>query len=272
MSSTNKTTNYNLSQFLGSDKPAWLVDYNGDMAAIDTQMKANADAASSAQTTANGADSKADINAGAISTLNTQINGEGGIATDLATVQGAVNTINSLIGNGEPTTTDKTLIGAINELDDDIDQVEGKIPPYYLANVSTGGYNQITASADGVKTYAELILEVMTAFAALVNDTYPTEHRFMIYEIIADQVGAINDKPVLFTKNNTITFDGHGSNMNSAGSAIAFMDITVSGGAVLNSFEFIMMASDSSITVKDLSSEVPASGSVILEYQEYIAK
>lgn len=55
MSSTNKTTNYNLSQFIGSDKPAWLADYNQDMSKIDTQMKANADAAT-------GADGKADAN------------------------------------------------------------------------------------------------------------------------------------------------------------------------------------------------------------------
>lgn len=60
MSSTNKTTNYELSQFLGSDKPAWLSDYNTDMSKIDTQMKANADGvtantgASSANTTAIG--------------------------------------------------------------------------------------------------------------------------------------------------------------------------------------------------------------------------
>ena len=62
MSSTNKTSNYELSQFLGTDKPAWLADYNSDMSKIDTQMKANADAAS-------GADGKADANATAIGTL-----------------------------------------------------------------------------------------------------------------------------------------------------------------------------------------------------------
>ena len=38
MSSTNKTTNYELSQFLGTDKPAWLSDYNTDMSKIDVQM------------------------------------------------------------------------------------------------------------------------------------------------------------------------------------------------------------------------------------------
>ena len=53
MSSTNKTTNYELSQFVGSDKPAWLQDYNADMSKIDTGIH-------NAATTATGADGKAD--------------------------------------------------------------------------------------------------------------------------------------------------------------------------------------------------------------------
>lgn len=43
MASTNKTTNYELSQYVGSDKPTYLGDYNGDMLKIDAGMKANAD-------------------------------------------------------------------------------------------------------------------------------------------------------------------------------------------------------------------------------------
>lgn len=38
MSSTNKTTNYDLSQFIGTDKPKWLSDYNGDMSKIDAAI------------------------------------------------------------------------------------------------------------------------------------------------------------------------------------------------------------------------------------------
>lgn len=43
MTATNKTANYELSQFVGSDRPTWLGDYNGDMSKIDTQLKRNAD-------------------------------------------------------------------------------------------------------------------------------------------------------------------------------------------------------------------------------------
>lgn len=44
MSATNRTTNYNLPIFIETDKPAWLVDFNGAMRSIDAQMKTNADA------------------------------------------------------------------------------------------------------------------------------------------------------------------------------------------------------------------------------------
>lgn len=69
MASTNKTTNYELSQFLGSDKPAWLSDYNTDMSKIDTQMKLNADAA----TAASGSASTANTNIGTLSELTTDV-------------------------------------------------------------------------------------------------------------------------------------------------------------------------------------------------------
>lgn len=90
MSSTNKTTNYELSQFLGSDKPAWLSDYNTDMSKIDTQMKANADAATAAG-------GKADANTTAIGDL-----------TDLTTtaktnVVAAVNEVKTEAGTAQGT-------------------------------------------------------------------------------------------------------------------------------------------------------------------------
>ena len=207
MSSTNKTTNYELSQFLGSDKPAWLVDYNGDMQKIDTQMKANADAATAAQTKANTADGKADTNAGAIQTLDTEINGANGLASDLSALTGSVNTITSLIGNGEPTTTDKTLIGAINELNSDINGsggIEEKIGN--LTTLTTteksnlvGAINElksnemavdninVTVTADGVKTNAELLAELASNI-----DTYMSSSDTKYsYEVVS---AAINSR------------------------------------------------------------------------------
>lgn len=48
MTATNHTRNYNLSQFVGTDRPTWLGDYNSDMTKIDARLKRNADDIASA--------------------------------------------------------------------------------------------------------------------------------------------------------------------------------------------------------------------------------
>lgn len=95
MASTNKTTTLKLSQFVGTDKPDWLTDYNEDMEKIDafattaesdivaaqaasTQAKEVANSASSA---ANTASTSA---ANAVTVANSIINGwEGIVPTDV---------------------------------------------------------------------------------------------------------------------------------------------------------------------------------------------
>lgn len=52
MSSTNKTSHYNLPQFIGSDIPTWLGDFNSAMTAIDSGINAAATSASGAATNA----------------------------------------------------------------------------------------------------------------------------------------------------------------------------------------------------------------------------
>lgn len=118
MSATNHTTNYELPVFVGTDKPAWLVDWNGAMTAIDTAIH-----------TAEGKADQAGIDIGgiesSISTINstlTSINSAvSQLRIDTNANTGSINTITSLIGNGLPTTTDKTIIGAINEIVSDFD-------------------------------------------------------------------------------------------------------------------------------------------------------
>lgn len=85
MSHTNSTTNYNLPQFVGTDTPAWLTDVNGAMSAIDSQMKTNADSAS----TANASATTANSNIGTLASLNTTAK------TDLVS---AVNEVNTGLG------------------------------------------------------------------------------------------------------------------------------------------------------------------------------
>lgn len=82
MASTNKTTNYQLSQFQSSDIPAWLTDYNGDMQKIDAGIHA-------AKTQADGA-------ANGVSALQTAVSGKQDTLTfDTAPISGSSNPVTS---------------------------------------------------------------------------------------------------------------------------------------------------------------------------------
>lgn len=115
MASTNKTSHYELSQYVGSDKPTYLTDYNNDMSAIDTGMYNAQTKADSAYTLAGTADGKAD----------TGITNAGLAQTDASTALTRIGTMTNLI------TTEKTnLVGAINE-------VEGNVEKFNFSNFTT---------------------------------------------------------------------------------------------------------------------------------------
>lgn len=155
MGATNLTPNYNLSQFIGTDKPAWLQDYNGDMLKIDSGINAAKVAADNAASAASAAQGDATTALGGVSSLNTTV---GTMSTTLGTAVGNINTINSLIGNGTPTTTDQTIIGAINELNTVVSKARGN----RVLTAITG----ISVNADGVKTVGQLLDDLYASFAS----------------------------------------------------------------------------------------------------------
>ena len=77
MSSTNKTPYYELPQFVGTDIPTWLGDFNGAMSDIDTALKTNADRADLASTQAGQAVQTANAANDAVSALQTTVAGLG---------------------------------------------------------------------------------------------------------------------------------------------------------------------------------------------------
>lgn len=73
MSATNKTTYLELPQFIGTDVPSWLGDFNGAMEKIDTGYNNVDIKAGKATSTANSASSKADLNAQSITSINAEL-------------------------------------------------------------------------------------------------------------------------------------------------------------------------------------------------------
>lgn len=106
MASTNKTTNYNLSQYIGSDKPTYLGDYNSDMLKIDTQMKTNADNISSTGASAQTALENAST---ALTNAN---NAQTSADTAQTTADSAQNTASTALSKA---TTNEASINALSE-------------------------------------------------------------------------------------------------------------------------------------------------------------
>ena len=73
MSATNKTTYLDLPQFIGTDVPSWLGDFNGAMEKIDTGYNKVDIKTGQAAATANSASSKADINTQSITSINAEL-------------------------------------------------------------------------------------------------------------------------------------------------------------------------------------------------------
>lgn len=131
MSSTNKTTNYELSQFVGSDKPAWLGDYNADMSKIDAQMKLNSDASAAAAGTA----STASTNIGTLSNLTT---------TDKTSLVAAVNEVKTAADTAQGTAnsasnTAQANTTSINNLNDYLNLNNFTTPTINYTNATTIG-------------------------------------------------------------------------------------------------------------------------------------
>lgn len=114
--STNKTTNYELPQFVGSDKPTWLSDFNGAMATIDAGMHENAtdisDMASDVAS-ASSAASQASSDVASLSSTVSSLSSDVSTATTTAnnaqsTATSALNTANTANGKADTNATNIT--------------------------------------------------------------------------------------------------------------------------------------------------------------------
>ena len=152
MASTNSTSHYGLSQYVGSDKPTYLTDYNNDMSAIDTGIYNAQTKADSAYTAAGEADTKA---GNAQTTANTAVTNAGTANTNIGTMAnletsekstlvGAINEVNSNVGDltNLETTNKTSVVSAVNE-------VKSNITNFNLTHFDTYGKDDITVTSGG---------------------------------------------------------------------------------------------------------------------------
>ena len=153
MSATNSTPTIGLPLFIGTDKPAWLVDFNGAMNAIDSAIATLQTAEGGTAASLASLAQSVEALSGTVSQHTTSLQT---ITTAVAGNTGSINTINSLIGNGQPTTEDKTIIGAINEIYAEIGSGSGVAAEDVTYSNSSSGLQATDVQAAIDEVYAAI--------------------------------------------------------------------------------------------------------------------
>lgn len=170
MASTNKTTHYELSQFIGTDKPAWLGDYNSDMSKIDAGIN-------TAQTTATGADGKADANTTAIGTLAS-------LTTDVKTdLVSAINEVDGHADTAQGTATTassnaSTALTKLTMLGDYLDISSETTPTISITGGTLYASSSVSCASNNSGSFGKIFGWIrFTANSSTVTLTFPTPFR-----------------------------------------------------------------------------------------------
>lgn len=141
-----ETTNYDLPQFVGTDKPTWLGDFNTAMDTIDTAIAENASDITSLGTRVASAESAAsqastDVASltSTVSTLSSNVQSATTTANNAqSTASSALNTANTANGKADTNTANiATNTSDISDLDTRVTSTEDAIALFNLTNVSS---------------------------------------------------------------------------------------------------------------------------------------
>ena len=127
MGYTNKTSHYELPQYVANDKPSWLGDFNSAMLKIDTVMADNDATAEAANSAATGAQTQVAALSSQLSTIQGQVN----TAVDTATAaDGKATTAQTVAGQANTTAGEaKTLAQSAKNVADGAVETAGNAVP-----------------------------------------------------------------------------------------------------------------------------------------------
>lgn len=203
MAHTNSTSNYGLPQWIGTDKPTFLGDFNTAFYDIDAQMKTNADAAAAATTTANTAASAASTaSTNATTALNTANSAANEAASATSAAASATSTANNAatdasaalrasaantIENLAPA-YDPTLTYSVGDLVTYIDdQNSGKLYKCIVAVTSPEAFNINKWDDVTTSDIYSAKPKVVASYTVQENDTFDA-----VYSALAAAVGTFN--------------------------------------------------------------------------------
>ena len=240
MSSTNKTSYYELSQYIGTDIPNPLTDYNNDMSKIDTALHNVAETVASDSATVTALGNRVGVVEGNVETLATQA-GSDALATTAQTLSGAVNelkagvddntsdivALNSAvaskadssqltalttrvtnaetkIGTASLNTTAQNLSDAVNELKNAVDAIPSATP--YTAGSGIDITNHVVSIKEPLTTTLSA-----GSTTATISDNSITANSFVLP--VASVWGVLPTNVTVSNGSVTMTFDAQASTM-----------------------------------------------------------
>ena len=163
MPSTNKTNPYELSQFIGSDIPSWLSDYNGDMLKINNAIQEAKTSADDAMSSAGSASSDVTSLSNTVSTLSESLNTTNQNVTkntsDISSINSSVSNINQNVDS---------LNGKVNNNSEAIGNLTTQVTN------NTQSINTITPSVQNMGKWIASPLSLKESFTGTLNMYYNT--------------------------------------------------------------------------------------------------
>lgn len=190
MSSTNKTSNYELSQFVGTDIPSILTDYNGDMRKIDTAISEISESAGSS--------------ASAVSAMNTRLTTA---EQDIDALESNVNTLTEdVTANTASIATNTANIAsnasAIATAEQDIDTLEATV-----GDANSGLVKAVADNANNIATDEANIATIGTDVNTL-KTTVGGANSGLVKDV-ADNTSAITANTADITSLQTVVGDAN---------------------------------------------------------------
>ena len=204
---TNATTNYELPQFVGTDKPTWLGDFNEAMADIDAGMHENASDIASmesdvASATAAASQASQDVTTltGTVNSLSSTVSSVQTTANNASqTASSALNTANTANGKADANSAIiATNTSDISDLQDDVNLMK----PVVLYENASGSNGTITLSQSASNfKYLEVYFRTNDGAAyrgcqKCVVDTTATNHTLLFMQITTIGIYAIKGKEI----------------------------------------------------------------------------
>lgn len=289
MATTNHTVNYELSQYIGTDITSYLANYNSDMYKIDAQMKTNADDAATAMSDAASAVTASEA---AVESAGTALTTAQSANTAAEAAQTAASGAQTAAGAAQTAAEEALTASVSNSItnlapayDPTLTYDVGDICTYVDAETNHGGlYKCIipisTPHAFNINEWDDVTTSEIYSRKALVENTVTADgvktYNQLLSEIKPDSVDTTVRYTIVIS---TSTFDMVFTSTLLRSDLIAFASTRIGGSGITIETVAISLISDCeyksalitttpTVTITDQSSNAPVAGVVITLYGE----